>query len=34
MILMLNRPEFLETCLAATMLGGIAVPVNFRFDPA
>lgn len=33
MILMLNRPEFLETCLAATMLGAIAVPVNFRLTP-
>jgi fatty-acyl-CoA synthase len=33
MILMLNRPEFVETCLAATMLGAIAVPVNFRLTP-
>jgi fatty-acyl-CoA synthase len=33
MILMLNRPEFVETCLAATMLGAIAVPVNFRLSP-
>ena len=33
MILMLNRPEFIETCLAATMLGAIAVPVNFRLTP-
>ena len=33
MILMLNRPEFVETCLAATTLGAIAVPVNFRLTP-
>lgn len=33
MILMLNRPEFVETCLAATMLGAISVPVNFRLTP-
>ncbi|MBU3752039.1 MAG: AMP-binding protein, partial [Mycobacterium sp.] len=33
MILMLNRPEFIETCLAATMLNAIAVPVNFRLTP-
>ena len=33
MILMLNRPEFVETCLAATKLGAIAVPVNFRLTP-
>ena len=33
MILMLNRPEFVETCLAATMLGAIGVPVNFRLTP-
>jgi fatty-acyl-CoA synthase len=33
MILMLNRPEFVETCLAASMLGAIAVPVNFRLTP-
>ncbi|MFM9033578.1 MAG: fatty-acid--CoA ligase FadD5 [Mycobacterium sp.] len=32
-ILMLNRPEFVETCLAATRLGAIAVPVNFRLTP-
>jgi fatty-acyl-CoA synthase len=30
MILMLNRPEFMEACLAANQLGAIAVPVNFR----
>ncbi|WP_343601057.1 fatty-acid--CoA ligase FadD5, partial [Mycobacterium sp.] len=34
MILMLNRPEFVESALAATMLGAIAVPVNFRLTPA
>jgi len=33
MILMLNRPEFVETCLAATMLGAISVPANFRLTP-
>jgi fatty-acyl-CoA synthase len=33
MILMLNRPEFVETCLAASRLGAIAVPVNFRLAP-
>ena len=33
MILMLNRPEFIETCLAANSLGAIAVPVNFRLTP-
>jgi fatty-acyl-CoA synthase len=33
MLLMLNRPEFIETCLAATMLGAIGVPVNFRLTP-
>jgi fatty-acyl-CoA synthase len=30
MILMLNRTEFVESVLAANMLGAIAVPVNFR----
>ena len=30
MILMLNRPEFIEATLAANRLGAIAVPVNFR----
>ena len=30
MILMLNRPEFLEATFAANALGAIAVPVNFR----
>ncbi|MET1038396.1 MAG: long-chain-fatty-acid--CoA ligase [Aeromicrobium sp.] len=29
-VLMSNRPEFLETVLAANRLGAIAVPVNFR----
>ena len=33
MILMLNRPEFVEACLAASRLGAIAVPVNFRLTP-
>ncbi|MGV0625669.1 fatty-acid--CoA ligase FadD5 [Mycolicibacter minnesotensis] len=33
MILMLNRTEFFESVLAANMLGGIAVPVNFRLTP-
>ena len=30
MILMLNRPEFIESLLAINALGAIAVPVNFR----
>ncbi|MDY6995286.1 MAG: fatty-acid--CoA ligase FadD5 [Actinomycetota bacterium] len=34
LILMLNRPEFLESVLAVNKLGGIAVPVNFRMTPA
>jgi fatty-acyl-CoA synthase len=33
MILMLNRPEFIEATLAANRLGAIAVPVNFRLTP-
>ncbi|BBY06560.1 fatty-acid--CoA ligase FadD5 [Mycobacterium noviomagense] len=33
MILMLNRPEFMEAVLAANMIGAIAVPVNFRLTP-
>lgn len=33
MILMLNRPEFVETVLAANQLGAVAVPVNFRLTP-
>lgn len=31
MILMLNRPEFVEAVLAANRIGAVAVPVNFRF---
>ena len=34
MILMLNRTEFLESVLAVNMLGGIAVPLNFRLTPS
>jgi fatty-acyl-CoA synthase len=33
LILMLNRPEFIESVLAANKLGGIGVPVNFRMTP-
>ena len=33
LILMLNRTEFIESVLAANMLGAIAVPVNFRMTP-
>ena len=33
MVLMLNRTEFVESVLAANMLGAIAVPVNFRLTP-
>ncbi|HEY5844352.1 MAG TPA: fatty-acid--CoA ligase FadD5 [Mycobacterium sp.] len=33
MILMLNRTEFVETFLAANLLGAIAGPVNFRLTP-
>src|SRR5690625_2722275 len=33
MVLMLNRPEFVEAVLAANWLGAIAVPVNFRLAP-
>ena len=33
LILMLNRTEFIESFLAANMLGAIAVPVNFRMTP-
>src|SRR5271163_2674463 len=33
MILMLNRTEFIESVLAANMLGAIAVPLNFRLTP-
>ncbi|MEU2257773.1 long-chain-fatty-acid--CoA ligase [Nocardia xishanensis] len=32
-VLMSNRPEFLETVLAANAVGAIAVPVNFRLTP-
>jgi fatty-acyl-CoA synthase len=32
-ILMTNRPEFLESTLAVNALGAIAVPVNFRLAP-
>ncbi|GAA4532409.1 fatty-acid--CoA ligase FadD5 [Mycobacterium paraffinicum] len=34
MVLMLNRPEFVESVLAINMLGGIAVPLNFRLTAA
>jgi len=34
LILMLNRTEFIETVLAANLLGAIAVPVNFRMTPS
>lgn len=33
MVLMLNRPEFVESMLAANMIGAIAVPINFRLTP-
>lgn len=33
MILMLNRTEFVESVLAANMIGAIAVPMNFRLTP-
>ena len=33
MILMLNRTEFVESVLAANMIGAIAVPINFRLTP-
>lgn len=33
MVLMLNRTEFVESMLAANMLGAIAVPLNFRLTP-
>ncbi len=32
-IMMTNRPEFLEVMFAASALGAIAVPVNFRLTP-
>ncbi|OBH10331.1 fatty-acid--CoA ligase FadD5 [Mycobacterium sp. E3247] len=34
MVLMLNRTEFVESVLAANMLGAIAVPLNFRLTAA
>ncbi len=34
LVLMLNRTEFVESVLAANLLGAIAVPVNFRMTPA
>jgi fatty-acyl-CoA synthase len=34
LILMLNRPEFIESVLAINKLGAIAVPVNFRMTPS
>lgn len=33
MILMLNRTEFVESVLAANMIGAITVPLNFRLTP-
>src|SRR5947199_3865439 len=33
-VLMTNRPEFVETTIAANALGAIAVPINFRLVPA
>lgn len=33
MILMLNRTEFVESVLAANMIGAIPVPLNFRLTP-
>lgn len=33
MMLMLNRTEFVESVLAANMIGAIAVPLNFRLTP-
>jgi fatty-acyl-CoA synthase len=33
LILMLNRTEYIESLLAANLLGAIAVPVNFRMTP-
>ncbi|HVW80597.1 MAG TPA: long-chain-fatty-acid--CoA ligase [Mycobacteriales bacterium] len=32
-ILMTNRPEFVETAIAATAIGAIGVPLNFRLAP-
>lgn len=33
LILMLNRPEYVESWLAINELGAIAIPVNFRMTP-
>jgi fatty-acyl-CoA synthase len=33
LILMLNRTEYIESFLAANLIGAIAVPVNFRMTP-
>jgi len=33
-IVMTNRPKFLETMFAASALGAVVVPVNFRHAPA
>ncbi|MBT0565361.1 long-chain-fatty-acid--CoA ligase [Williamsia sp. CHRR-6] len=33
-VLMLNRPEYLEIVVAVNRIGAIAVPVNFRMTPA
>ncbi|MDV6303641.1 MULTISPECIES: fatty-acid--CoA ligase FadD5 [Rhodococcus] len=33
LIVMLNRPEYLEAVLAINALGALAVPVNFRMTP-
>ncbi|MGL6237102.1 MAG: fatty-acid--CoA ligase FadD5 [Segniliparus sp.] len=34
LVLMLNRPEYIETAIAVGRLGAISVPVNFRLAPA
>ncbi|MEU9805786.1 fatty-acid--CoA ligase FadD5 [Mycobacterium sp. NPDC050853] len=34
LILMLNRPEYVESWLAINELGAIAIPVNFRMTPS
>ncbi|SIS08750.1 fatty-acid--CoA ligase FadD5 [Williamsia sterculiae] len=34
LLVMLNRPEYLEAVLGANVLGAIAVPVNVRMSPA
>src|SRR4051812_13862887 len=33
-VLMTNRPEFVEATIAANAVGAIAVPVNFRLTPS